>query len=441
MARSTGVAVSRLALAAGLGFGGCPAALAGAGLTQLTEQPLPVAVRDGDVAEVTVRAIPFALGTATLDGPTATALGAYLAAAATDCFLFAQAVGHVRPGAHGGGDTLAAHRLARARSETVSAALLRAGLPADAVTTVWDRQFTAREPRVTLWMFARPAGDDCSGAPLPGAAASVAVLAPPPAGHRPAMAPAWSHLEPAPGIHLPDPAPAIPGRAEVATAGIVAVPPFERLATVAGRPSETEFGDAAASRRSPDPAEPAPGIHLAATDPPPFTPAGPTRRAGETAMPAPSPSAGLAVAAAAPGLAYTPGATLLPEPKAGPASPAAAAPDTGPSEAPVPLAQIVFAPDSSYLPDGAEAQLAGLLARLPRDTTWEVELQAAIDDTAGDLPGDQAITYNRWLAERRQNRIEDWLGTQAGGPMLRMRRSTLPHDPSRRVVVNVRPLS
>ena len=73
------------------------------------------------------------------------------------------------PGAHGDGDTLTAHRLARARSDAVTAALLQAGLPADSVTSVWDHQFAAREPRVTLWMFARPAGDDCTGTALPGA--------------------------------------------------------------------------------------------------------------------------------------------------------------------------------------------------------------------------------------------------------------------------------
>ena len=108
---------------------------------------------------------------------------AYLAAAATDCFLFAQAIGHVRPGPQGDGDTLAAHRLARARSETVNAALIAAGLPADAVTSVWDRQFAAREPRVTLWVFARPAGDDCTGASLPGAVTQVAVIPARPTGH------------------------------------------------------------------------------------------------------------------------------------------------------------------------------------------------------------------------------------------------------------------
>ena len=60
----------------------------------------------------------------------AAALDRLVASIATDCFLTAQAIGHVRPGIPGDGETLAAHRLARARSEAVQAALVRGGLPA-----------------------------------------------------------------------------------------------------------------------------------------------------------------------------------------------------------------------------------------------------------------------------------------------------------------------
>ena len=194
------LAARRLVLAVGLVAGICPAARAAGGLTLLTDQPLPMAVRDGGVAEATVRAVPFAPGTSTLDSPTAAALDAYLAAVATDSFLFAQAIGHVRPGPESDGDTLTAHRLARARSDAVNAALLKAGLPADAVTSVWDRQFAAREPRVTLWVFARPIGDDCAGTSLPGAAAQVVVVpARPPSAPAAVATIAQANSEPAPG--------------------------------------------------------------------------------------------------------------------------------------------------------------------------------------------------------------------------------------------------
>ena len=47
-------------------------------------------------------------------------------AAATDCFLFAQAWAMSGPGSQADGDTLVAHRLARARADAVQAALVRA---------------------------------------------------------------------------------------------------------------------------------------------------------------------------------------------------------------------------------------------------------------------------------------------------------------------------
>lgn len=105
-----------------------------------------------------------------------------------------------------------------------------------------------------------------------------------------------------------------------------------------------------------------------------------------------------------------------------------------------PRIEIAFQPDSSYFTDDAVAQLEGLLTRLRRDAAWEVELQAAVGDVAGGLPADRALAYNQWLADRRQSRVEDWLGSQSEAPMLRVRRTVLPHDPSRRVLISARPL-
>ena len=109
------------------------------------------------------------------------------------------------PASQGDGDTLAAHRLARARSEAVQAALVRGGLPADSVASVWDHQFTVREPRVTLWCFARRPATIARGTALPGATARVAVV-PGRAATSPArtVAVATANAEPAPGIHIPD---------------------------------------------------------------------------------------------------------------------------------------------------------------------------------------------------------------------------------------------
>jgi outer membrane protein OmpA-like peptidoglycan-associated protein len=113
-------------------------------LAPLARQPLPLAIRDGRIARLTVHAVPFDVGSKDLAPATAAALGELVAGLATDCFLTAEAIGHVRPGTPGDGDTLASHRLARARAEAVQAALTEGGLPAESVASVWDFQFTVR---------------------------------------------------------------------------------------------------------------------------------------------------------------------------------------------------------------------------------------------------------------------------------------------------------
>lgn len=168
----------RIVAGAALLLGAAPVA---AELPPLAPQPLPMAIRDGRVAQITVRAVPFAVGSGEPAPEIAAELDRLAREVATDCFLTAQAVGHVRPGTPGDGDTLAAHRLARARAERVQAALVRAGLPAESVAAVWDYQFTVREPRVTLWLFRVGAGEECEGKPLGAAPAAVARQEPPPA--------------------------------------------------------------------------------------------------------------------------------------------------------------------------------------------------------------------------------------------------------------------
>ena len=162
------------------------------------------------------------------------------------------------------------------------------------------------------------------------------------------------------------------------------------------------------------------------------------RWAGQSELPAPALPVTVAGAATSPIILAALSAAADAEPKAGPSAALARAAKA--LDIAAPRVEIVFEPDSSYLANGAAAQLESLLASLPRDAAWEVELQAAVDDAAGSLPPDKALAYNQWLAERRQSRVEDWLGTRPGAPVLRVRRSVLPHDPSRRVVISARPL-
>lgn len=158
-------------LAAGLAPLALAAGAAADELASLTAAPLPMAIRDGRIAAVTVREVPFAPGSKALAQETAAVLTSLADTLATDCFLTAQAVGHARPGVPGDGDTLPAQDLAQARAELVQRALVAAGLPAEAIAAVSDYRFTVREPRVTLWIFELDRGADCAGKPLPRRAA------------------------------------------------------------------------------------------------------------------------------------------------------------------------------------------------------------------------------------------------------------------------------
>jgi hypothetical protein len=101
----------------------------------------------------------------------------------------------------------------------------------------------------------------------------------------------------------------------------------------------------------------------------------------------------------------------------------------------------VFEPNSSFFPRGAEAELKRLVAALPAGRGYEFEVQAAVDDKAGrDDPPEKALAYNKWLADRRQGRVTEWLEQHAEIRLLEVRRSLLEHDPSRRVVIHARPL-
>ncbi len=370
-----------LVVALGLAVGlGCAATRA-AELTALAAQPLPLAIRDGRVARLTVHAVPFAIGAKDLQPEAAQGLDELAAQVATDCFLTAQAIGHVRPGTPGDGDTLAAHRLARARAEAVQAILVKGGLPAASVASVWDYQFSIREPRVTLWVFSLPQGEECTGARLPGIPERVATADPPP----PPAAPAATFATPEP---------------------------------------------ARSAERSP---EPAPGIHLATPQ------AAPTASSGTAAAvvqpPTPAPAAPVLPKA----LVALEEATQEPAPPATVAPTEAVVPAT-PTE-PVATAEIVFEPNSSYFPRGGEAELRRLVAALPPGKGYAFELAAAVDDTAYRV-GDptKAVAYNEWLADRRQGRVADWLEQHVEVREIEVQRIFVPHDASRRVVIRAQAL-
>jgi outer membrane protein OmpA-like peptidoglycan-associated protein len=162
-----------LALGAGEGRAAAQALLA----------PTPLILKDGRIASVAVHVLSFRQGAEALDAQASAELRALTREAATDCFLTAQVIGHVGLAEISANDTLAAHRLARSRADSVQAALIGGGLPVNAIASVWDWQFMVREPRATIWLFRLTEGEDCEGTPLePGAPALVAGADPDPAG-------------------------------------------------------------------------------------------------------------------------------------------------------------------------------------------------------------------------------------------------------------------
>ena len=76
----------------------------------------PLVLKDGRIAHVTVHTIGFPLGKDEPDDLARDALGALVDELATDCFLTAQAVGHVEPGPGSGVFSAQLHRAATHRS-------------------------------------------------------------------------------------------------------------------------------------------------------------------------------------------------------------------------------------------------------------------------------------------------------------------------------------
>jgi outer membrane protein OmpA-like peptidoglycan-associated protein len=101
--------------------------------------------------------------------------------------------------------------------------------------------------------------------------------------------------------------------------------------------------------------------------------------------------------------------------------------------------EITFDVNSSFLPSGAEGQLRVLLARLPKEAGHEAEVVGAVsDDDLKAADAHEAARYNRWLSERRVERVAGWFERYAGARFT-VKRGFVEHDPSRRVSVRLRP--
>jgi len=158
-AAAVGLAVAAVALLASDGADA-------ANFATLSRDPTPLVLKDGRIAKVSVHIVPFENGSAELSAADRSTLMRMLVPMATDCFLTAQAVGHVEATDGDENETMATHRLARARAEQVQKEMIALGLPEASIASVWDWQFLVRDARVTLWVFQLVRGEECEGRQL-----------------------------------------------------------------------------------------------------------------------------------------------------------------------------------------------------------------------------------------------------------------------------------
>ncbi len=378
--RFAGIALGITTVALGMLVPYAPAMADGASLGKgLSATPL--VLKDGRIARVSIHTIPFPKDASALASTTMNELEAFTQTMATDCFLTAQVIGHAGKAETDGRDTVDIHRLARARADTIQDKLIANGLPAASIASVWDWQFMVQDARATLWVFQLAAGDDCENDPLlPASSGEVAAV---------------------------DDA-VVPKLVEQQEVGVPSVPtqPVQQrvvAATKTTAPEVTKPIPASLPKKEADKAK----IVRAAVAP---------------AAKAPD-AVELAVATTEDHAVDKKGRVVVS--------------NDG-------VLEITFATNSSYMPQGSGAQLQTFLDRLDQGESYIVQVQTSIDGetkVAGTSSEDEAIRYNRWLAERRFERVKTWLLKNSKGNTLKIEPTEVTNDGSRRVTVQLNPLS
>jgi hypothetical protein len=101
---------------------------------------------------------------------------------------------------------------------------------------------------------------------------------------------------------------------------------------------------------------------------------------------------------------------------------------------------ITFANNSSYFPAGVARRLRELIAGMDPAHKYDVALRVAVSDSSkvvGARSPQEAATYNRWLAERRLERVQNWLREHAAAALTF--KPEYVTDESRQVVVQLAP--
>lgn len=341
----------------------------------------PLVLKDGRIAQVSIHTIPFPEDAAALASATADELETFTQTMATDCFLTAQVIGHVDKTETSGRGTADIHRLARARADAIQSSLIANGLPAASIASVWDWQFMVQDARATLWMFRLTAGDDCQDDPLHSVSEEQVVAA------------SDSVVEDT-------------GREEARSSGDGPKPVEQRVV-------------AAAETRLPQVTEAIPASVLNAK-----TGAESDQTIQQAIAPVSKTSTPVQLTA-----------VTAPDHESDRKGRVAIS-DGGALE-------ITFATNSSYLPQGWKEQLRSFLDRIDEGKSYIVRMQTSLDassSVAGTASDDEAARYNKWLADRRYERVKAWLLKNSKGATLQIEPTEVIDDGSRRVVVELNPL-
>ncbi len=354
----------------------------------------PLILKDGRIARVSVHTIPFPRDAAALASKAEQELLDFTRRIATDCFLTAQVVGHVDKAETTGRDTVDIHRLARARADAIQGTLTQNGLPAESIASVWDWQFMVRDARATLWVFRLAAGEDCEDKALKAG--------------------------------------------QVADAGSEKAPAVEN-----GSAAKAERDVVEASAKD-DAKAPSPEVPPASTVTRPLPAPAPKVAKNTVTTPVVKPALAPSAADAAP--------VAPPKPKA--AKPTQLAAVSGTGQAPdqdgrVTITEngaleIIFATNSSYFPQGAGDRLRAFLKSLENGGNHKLRISTSVDpddSVNGAASAEDAARYNRWLAERRFDRVKAWLMKNAKDRDIEIESILLENDESRRVLIEPNPLS
>jgi outer membrane protein OmpA-like peptidoglycan-associated protein len=411
-------------------------------------QPTPLVLKDGRIASVSIHTVPFAPGRADLSGEAAARVAELTRAVGTDCFLTAQVIGHIDAGEVSQDDTLNAHRLARSRADAVQASLIGGGLPAKAIASVWDWQFMVRAPRATLWIFQLTAGEDCEGRPLHGALVAQPTPSRAPSAGQPERAAASSsertatttaraaaQTDATARAAAPAPSARTKAQPEVRAEPPAATPAptaaqMERLAP-AKLAERRETGTAVAARPALAPKAQTSDGQVEQPASQPETAAAPATKPAPVAV-APAPAGNVEQ----PAKPRETGTVVAAKPASAASPPAS----DGKVESGDGRLVITFATNSSYFPAGATRRLRQLIAGLESGSKYQVSVQVAVSGSTkvvGARSPQEAAAYNKWLAERRLERVENWLREHAAAALTF--KPEYVTDESRQVVVQLAP--